>query len=113
MINKSMLNTLYAIALFCPGVSAADCLGSSDPKNNMVTGDCHYKAEYYLAGLAEAEANQPANTHKIGDQSEFSVFEAAEASNVGSKGDVKQSPKSSETDLDNFDWIPIDWYEVY
>ena len=88
MINKPMLNIVYAIALLCPVVSTA-------------------------AGLAEAEANQPASTQKTGNQSEFSAFESAEVSNVGPKVDVKQRPKSSETDLNNFDWISSNWYEAY
>jgi hypothetical protein len=88
MINKPILNIICSIALLCPVVSTA-------------------------AGLAEAEANQPASTQKTGNQSEFSAFEGAEVSNVDSKGDVKQSQKSSETDLDNFEWMSVDWYEVY
>ncbi len=88
MINKPILNIVCSIALLCPVVSTA-------------------------AGLAEAEANQPASKQKTGNLSEFSAFEGAEVSNVGSKGDVKQLPKNSETDLDNFEWMSVDWYEVY
>jgi hypothetical protein len=113
MINKPMLNIVYAIALLCPVLSAAACLDSNDPAKNMTTGDCRYKAEYYLAGLAEAEINQPASTQKTGNQSEFSAFEGAEVSNVGPKVDVQHLPKNSETDLDNFEWMSVDWYEAY
>ena len=88
MINKPILNIICSITLLCPVMSTA-------------------------AGLAEAEANQPASMQKTGNQSEFSAFEGAEVSSVGSKVDVKQPPKSSETDLDNFEWMSVDWYEAY
>lgn len=88
MINKPILNIICSIALLCPVVSTA-------------------------AGLAEAEANQLTSKQKTGNQSEFSAFESVEASNVGSKGNVNQSPKSNKTELDNYDWLPNDWYEVY
>ncbi len=88
MINKTILNIICSIALLCPVVSTA-------------------------AGLAEAEANQPASTQQTGNQSEFSAFEGAEASNLRSKEVAKQGLKSGETDLDNFEWISRDWYEAY
>jgi len=113
MINKRILNIVSVIALLSPTVSTAACLDSNDPTKNRITGDCHSKAEYYLAGLAETDENPPVSRQKTIGQSEFSVFEGAEASNLSSKGGVKQSPKSSETDLGNYEWTPSHWYEVY
>ena len=88
MINKPILNIICSIALLYPVVSTA-------------------------ADLTEAETNQPASTQKAGNLSEFSAFEGAEVSSVGPKVDVKQPPKNSATDLDNFDWISSNWYEAY
>jgi hypothetical protein len=113
MINKQMLTILAVITLLSPLVSNAACLDNNGPAKNRITGDCHYKTQYYLAGLAEQKAQQPASTQKTGDQPGSSAIKVAESSNASSKGHLKQTPKSSEPDLDHFDWIPRDWYEVY
>jgi len=113
MNKKPTLHLVYTIALLCPVVSAAACLDSNDPAKYMTTGDCHYKAEYFIADLAESVSNQPASEQKTVNQSGLSAFEGFEASDDSSRGGVKKSPKTNKPDLDNFDWIPPDWYEVY
>ena len=113
MINKPIFKIAYAIALLCPVVSAAACFDSNDPAKSRTAGNYCYKTEYHLAGLANEVTNQPASEQKTVDQSEFSALESYATSNDNKKVGARKGPEDSETYLDNYEWTPAEWYEVY
>lgn len=113
MSTKPTLNILFAAILLSPALSAASCLNNNDSVKNITTSDCGYNAGDYLAELDTPAANQPASEQQRLVQYEFSTPGVSQKNQAGSRTNVKKSPTRNDSELDNFDWFPAAWYEVY
>jgi len=113
MSTKPTLKILFAAVLLIPAVSAASCLNNNDSVKNTTTSDCGYKAGNNLAELDTPAAKQPASEQQKLVQYEFSTPGVSQQNQPGSRTNVKKSPARNDSELDNFDWFPAAWYEVY
>ena len=113
MSTKPTLNILFAAVLLIPAVSAASCLNNNNSVKNTTTSDCGYKAGDYLAELDTPDAKQPASEQQRLVQYEFSTPGVSQKNQPGSRTNVKKATTGNDAELDNFDWFPAAWYEVY
>ena len=102
MSTKPVINTLFSIALLSPVMSSASCLDSIDPAKNITTGDCDITS-----------INQPANDQQRLVQNSFSTPDISQSQKPDSRSGINNIPLKNDGNLDNFDWVPADWYEVY
>jgi len=101
MFTKPTINILFAIALLSPVVSSASCLDSNDPAKNLTAGNCDITSEKPPASEQQLVQNQLSTTGDF------------PANSAASKSDTKKAPARNDTEFDNYNWIPADWYEVY
>jgi hypothetical protein len=131
MINKLILNFVYAIALLSLAGSATACYYGGDPvktatgydvPKSMTDGDCYYEAdenvplsqiegEYYLAELSESGIPPVTREDKTLEQSEFSALEGAGTPVAASMSQrpAQHHSQTSYIDSDDHNWTPISW----